>query len=202
MDLALWRAPQHTQDQHILISPIKWGQALTHNTDTNVTRRGTTRLRGALAEKDHRADPNHTEQWEQATAPNRDTALRATRDRNTDDNPPPPATDGDQPPPEVWCTVLERGHYYVVSAAASPGPQWVIRETNTMLVPGTTPPRAVEEPSTPHSVLSGILQPGGQAPACAMTKITSGRAGYHLGLAMLCLTPWINRRWPTAGAEP
>ena len=69
--------------------PNEWGQALTHNTDTNVTRRGTTRLRQAPAEKDHPADPNHPEQWEQAAAPMRDTALRAAGLRTPDDNPLP-----------------------------------------------------------------------------------------------------------------
>ena len=37
----------------------------------------------------------------------------------------------------VWCTVLERGHYYVVAATAtSPGPQWLVKGTDTMLAPG------------------------------------------------------------------
>ena len=44
MDLVLWRARQHTQDQHIWIPPIERGQALTHDTGTNVTCGGTTRL--------------------------------------------------------------------------------------------------------------------------------------------------------------
>ena len=44
VDLVLWPARQHAQDQHVWIPPIDWGQALTHNTDTNVKRRGTTRL--------------------------------------------------------------------------------------------------------------------------------------------------------------
>ena len=57
---------------------MEWGQALTHNTDTNVTLRGTIRLRRAPAEDDLPADPNHPEQWEQATAPTRDTVLRVT----------------------------------------------------------------------------------------------------------------------------
>ena len=44
VDLVLWRARQHTQGQHVWIPPIEWGQALTHDTDTNVTRLGTIRL--------------------------------------------------------------------------------------------------------------------------------------------------------------
>ena len=115
----LWRARQHTQGQHIGIPPIEWGQALTHDTDTNVTRRGNTRLRRAPAEKDRPADPNHPEQWEQANAPTRDTALQAAGLRTPDDDLRPPPTESDQAPPEVWCTVLERGHYYVVAATAT-----------------------------------------------------------------------------------
>ena len=57
MDLVVWRARKHTQGQHVWIPPIQWGQALTHDTDINVTRRETVRLRRALAEKDHPADP-------------------------------------------------------------------------------------------------------------------------------------------------
>ena len=77
VDLVLWGGRQHTQGQHVWIPPIKWGQALTHDTHTNVTRRETIRLRRAPGEKDNPADPNHPEQWEQATAPTRNTALRA-----------------------------------------------------------------------------------------------------------------------------
>ena len=62
VDLVLWRARKHTQGQHVWILPIEWGQALTHDTDINVTRRGTIHLRQAPAEKDHPADPNHPEQ--------------------------------------------------------------------------------------------------------------------------------------------
>ena len=122
--LVRWRARQHSPGQHVWIPPIEWGQALTHDTGTNVTRRGTIRLRRAPAEKDHPADPNHPEQWEQATAPTRDTALRAAGLRTPDDDLPPPPTDSDHPPPEVWCTVLKHRHYYVVAATAtSPGLQ-------------------------------------------------------------------------------
>ena len=45
VDLVLWGARKHTQGQHVWIPPIEWGQALTHDTDINVTRRGTVRLR-------------------------------------------------------------------------------------------------------------------------------------------------------------
>ena len=82
-------SPQTHPDQHVWIPPIEWGQALTHDTGINVTRRGTVRLRRAPAEMDHPADPNRPEQWEQDTAPNRDTALRATGLRTPDDDPPP-----------------------------------------------------------------------------------------------------------------
>ena len=85
----LWRARKHTRGQHIWIPPIEWGQALTHDTGINVTHQGTVRLRRAPAETDHPADPNRPEQWEQATAPNRDTALRAAGLRTPDDDPPP-----------------------------------------------------------------------------------------------------------------
>ena len=44
LDLVLWRASKHTQGQHIWIPPIEWGQALAHDTDTNVTRRATRNL--------------------------------------------------------------------------------------------------------------------------------------------------------------
>ena len=128
------------------------GPGLTHDTDTNVTRRGTTRLRRAPAEKDQPADPSHPEQWVQATAPTRNTVHHAVGFRIANNNPPPPTTDSDQPPPEVWCTVLERRHYYLVSpAAASPGPKWVIKGTDIMhRALGATPPRAIGEPATPH----------------------------------------------------
>ena len=189
VDLALWRARQHTQGQHVWIPPIEWGQALTDDSDTNLTRRGTIRLQRAPAEKDHPADTNQPEQWEQATAPTNDTALRAAGLRTPDNDLPHSPTDSDHPAPEVWCTVLERGHYYVVAATAtSPGPQWFVKGTDTMLAPGTSPPVAVGDPTTPHRVLRGVLQPGEKPPAHALAKITSGKAGYHLGLAMLCLT--------------
>ena len=201
--LVLWRACNHTQGQHVCIPPIEWGQALTHDTDINVTRRGTAHLRRAPAEKDHPGDPNRPEQWEQATALNRDTALRAAGLRTPDNDPPPPPTDSDHPTPEVWVTVLERGHYYVIAATAtSPGLQGLVKGTDTMLAPGTALPGAVGDPTTQHRVLRGVLQPGDKPPARALAQITSGKAGYHLVLAMPCLTPWIQRRWPPTGTVP
>ena len=119
--------------------------------------------------------------------------------------PPPHATDSDHPPPEVWCTVLGRGHYYVVAATAtSPGPQLFVKGTDTMLAAGAAPPGAVGDPTTPHKVLRGVLQPEDKATDRALAQITSGRAGYHLGLAMLCLTQWIkrSRQAPTRGQTP
>ena len=203
VDLVLWRARKHTQGQHVWIPPIEWGQALTHHTDINVTRRGTVRLRRAPAEKDHPADPNHPEQREQATAPTRDTALRAAGLRTPEVDPPPPPTDNDHPPPEVWVTVPERGHYYVIAATAtSPGPQWFVKGTDTMLAPGAAPPAVVGDPTTQDSDLRGVLQPGDKPPARALAQITSGKAGYHLGLAMLCLTHWLQRCWPPTGTVP
>ena len=155
------------------------------------------------AGKDHPADPSHTEQWEQATAPTRDTALRVAGLRTPDDDLPPPPRDSDHPPPEVWCTVLERGHYYVVAATATaPGPQWLVKGTDTMLAPGAAPPGAVGEPTTPHKVFRGVLQPGNKPVARALARITSGRAGYHRGLAMLCLTEGIKPRWPSTVTVP
>ena len=192
VDLVLWRARRHTQGQHSCIPPIEWGQALTHDTDINVTRRGTIHLRRAPAEKDHPADPNHPEQSEQTTTPTRDTAFRAAGLRTPDDDLPPPPTDSDHPPPEIWCTVLERGHYYVVAATAtSPGPRWLVKGTDTMLAPGAAPPGAVGDPTTQRRVFRGVLQPGDKPPARAPAQVTRGKAGYHLGLAMLCLTHWI-----------
>ena len=41
-----------------------------------------------------------------------------------------------------------------------------------------------------------------EPPARARAQITSGREGYHLGLAMLCLAQWIQRRWPSTGTVP
>ena len=90
VDLVLWRARKHTQGQQVWVPPIEWGQALTHDTGINVTCQGTVRLQRAPAETDHPADPNRPEQWEQATAPARDTALRAASLRTPDDDLPPP----------------------------------------------------------------------------------------------------------------
>ena len=56
-----------------------------------------------------------------------------------------------------------------------------------MPAPGTMPTRAVWEPTVPHRVLRGVLQPGDQAPARAPAQITLVQAGNKLGLPMLCL---------------
>ena len=55
---------------------------------------------------------------------------------------------------------------------------------------------AVGDPTCPHKVLRG------EPPARALAQITSGRAGYHLGLAMLCLAQWILHRWQSTGTVP
>ena len=68
--------------------------------------------------------------------------------------------------------------------------------------PGAAPPGAVGDPTTTHRVLRGVLQLGDKPPARALAQITSAKAGYHLGLAMLCLTQWIQRRWPSGGTVP
>ena len=86
--------------------------------------------------------------------------------------------------------------------ATSPGPQWLVKGTDNMLAPGTSPPGAVGDPTTSHRVLRGVLQPADKPPARALAQITSGQAGYHLGLAMLCLAQWIQRRWPSTGTVP
>ena len=71
-----------------------------------------------------------------------------------------------------------------------------------MLAQEAAPPGAVGDPTAPHKVLRGVFQPGDKALARAMAQITSGRAGYHLGLAMLCLTQLIKRRLPSTGTVP
>ena len=81
----------------------------------------------------------------------------------------------------------------------SPGPEWVIKGTNTMLAPGGAPPGAIGAPTTQHKVLRGVLQPGDKVPAGALAQITSGRAGYHLELAMFCLSHLIKPRSPSTG---
>ena len=71
-----------------------------------------------------------------------------------------------------------------------------------MPAPGAAPPGAVGDPTTLPKVRRGVLQPGDKAPARALAQITSGWVGYHLGLAMPCLTQWIKRRWPSTGTMP
>ena len=150
---------------------MEWGKALTHDTDINVTRRGTVRLRRAPAERDHPAEPNRSERWEQATAPTRDTALRAAGLRTQDDSLPPPPTYSDHPLPEVWCTVLERGlrdsrYGYV------PRPAMARQRDRHHLAPRAAPPGAVGDPTNPHRVLRGVLQPGDKPRARALAQIT------------------------------
>ena len=76
----------------------------------------------------------------------------------------------------------------IAATATSPGPQWLIQGTDTMLAPETAPPGAVGDATTQHRVLRGVLQPGDKPAARDLAQITSGKAGYHLGLAMLFLT--------------
>ena len=93
--------------------------------------------------EDHPGDPNHPEQWEQGTAPTRDTALRAAGLRTPDDDLPPRPTDSDHPPPEVWVTVLERGHYYVIAATATSSARNGSSKEQTPCSP-QKPPRQVQ----------------------------------------------------------
>ena len=71
-----------------------------------------------------------------------------------------------------------------------------------MLTPGAATPEAIGDPITPHKVIRGILEPGDQVPARVLDQISSARAGYHLGLAMLCLSQLIKRPWPSTGTVP
>ena len=83
-----------------------------------------------------------------------------------------------------------------------PRPAMARQKADTMLAPGAAPPGAVGDPTTPHRVLRGVLKPGDKPPDRPLAHITSRRAGYNLGLAMLCLTHWIQRRWPPTGTVP
>ena len=120
-------------------------------------------------------------------------------------------TDRKRAAPEVWCTIVEWRHYYELHITASPGPKptcpWVPTGIVPMLAQRTTPPGALGEPTISQKVLRGVLHPGDPAPAHAtpgraLARITSGQAGYNLGLAMLCLCQWIRQRPPTRGALP
>ena len=42
-----------------------------------------------------------------------------------------------------------------------------------MIIPGTAPPGAVGDPTTPHRVLRGVPQPQDMPPARALAQITS-----------------------------
>ena len=57
----------------------------------------------------------------------------------------------------------------------SPGPQWLVKGTDTMLAQGAAPPGAVGDPTTPHRVLRGVLQPGDKPPARPWPKSPQGR---------------------------
>ena len=176
MDLVLWRACQHTQHQRIWIPSTDWGQALTHDTDT-YTNGGSTRLQQAHA----LADPNNPEKWEQASAPDPDTALRATSLHTPGDDLPPPNF-GQRAAPAGGLVYRPQTRTLLRSVRSIPrpttkcpmGPQGL----HTMLARGTTRPRAVREPATPDRVLRGILEPGDAARARALAQITSGWAGY------------------------
>ena len=169
VDLVLWRARQHAQGQQVWIPPIEWGQALTHDTDTNVTGRGTTRLRQAPAERDRPADPNHPEQWEQATAPTRDTALRAAGLRIPYDDL-PPRTYRQRPSPAGGLAYSPRARALLRSGRHSniPRPTMARQRDRHHARPGAAPPGTVGDSTTPHKVLRGVLQPEDKAPARAL----------------------------------
>ena len=135
VDLVLWRARKHTQGQHFWIPPIEWGQALTHDTGINVTRQGSVLLRRAPAEMDQPADPNHPEQWEQATAPTRDTALRAAGLRTPDDDLPPPPTDSDHPPYLRTLSSCDDPSVTVLRLFFSPTDHWIFQTIQTSRLP-------------------------------------------------------------------
>ena len=165
VDLFLWRARQRTQGWRTWVPPIKWGQALTQDTDTNVTHPGTTRLRRAPAVKDHLADLSRLEHGsrpphQSATLPSAPIASAAPMTTS-----PPPPTDSDHPPPEVWCTVLERGHYYVLATTAtSPGPQTGHQGAQHHARPRDGPTRGNKSPHHPAQGPEGRPPAGGPSP--------------------------------------
>ena len=105
------------------------------------------------------------------TAPTRDTALCAR-----DDNLPPPAY-RQRPTHAGGLVHSPRARALLRSGRHSnvPGPQRVVKGTDTMPAPGAAPPDAKGDPTTPHKVLRGVLQPGDQAPARTLAQISSGR---------------------------
>ena len=117
---------------------------------------------------------------------------------------PPSPTDRQLPPPAGGLGYSPRARALLRSGRYNnvPSPQWLVKGTYTMLAPGAAPPGAIGDPTTTHRVLRGILQPKDKPPARALAQITSGQAGYHLDLAMLCLAKWIQRRWPSTGTFP
>ena len=72
--------------------------------------------------------------------------------------PPPPPTDSDHPPPEVWVTVLERGHYYVIAAMARQRDRHHAR-------PRDRPTRGSRGPHHPAQGPQGRIPARGQAPS-------------------------------------
>ena len=93
--------------------------------------------------------------------------------------------------------VLRSGRYCNI-----PRPTRARQRDRNHASPRGRPTRGSRGPTTPHKVLRGVLQRGGKPPDCALAQISSGRAGYHLGLAMLCLAQWIQRRWQSTGTVP
>ena len=143
MDLVFWRARQQAQGQQFWIPPLEWTQTLTHKPSNYTNKRGITRLRQPMSEKDHAADPDRPDEWVQATAATRDTSLHTASHKAPDDDLSPPPTSRDHPRPKVWYTILERRHYYLVHAAATSHQQqnvpWVLTGMDTMIAPGCTP---------------------------------------------------------------
>ena len=112
-------------------------------------------------EKDQPADQSHPKQWEPATAPTRDTALRSAGLRIPDDDPLPPIY-RQRPPPAGDLVYSPRAQALLRSVCRSsvPRPTMGHQRTNTMIAPGATPPGAIGDPTTLHKVLRGVLQRG------------------------------------------
>ena len=137
----------------------------------------------------HRAQPRHSPPRRRPPHPGR--------------RPPPPTYRQWPPPtgrlgysPRARPLLRDSRYGYVPRPAMDhPGDRHHVR-------PGDRPTRGSGDPTTQHRILRGVLQPGDTPPARALAQITSGKAGYHLGLAMLCLTHWIQRHWPPTGTVP
>ena len=65
--------------------------------------------------------------------------------------------------------LLRSGRYIYV-----PRPAMARQRDRHHAFPGTAPPGAIGDPTTPHRVLRGVLQPGDGPPANALAQITSG----------------------------